>query len=86
MLFLTMEDATGLVEAVVFPDVYRKMRVDLDRREPLMVTGKVENHYGAMTLVADCVLTVPRGEGPEPPGEGDAGEDALGSCAAWRGG
>ncbi len=78
MLFLTIEDATGLVEVVVFPHAYRRVRVDLDGRGPLCVTGKVEDHYGALTLVADAVVAAGRME--------DRDSATRGSCAPWGGG
>jgi DNA-directed DNA polymerase III PolC len=88
MLFLTMEDETGLVEAVVFPDAYRRMTVDLDRNEPLHVTGKVEDHYGALTLVADRVrparYKVDPGADDSSPRRPDSASD--GPCLPWGGG
>jgi DNA-directed DNA polymerase III PolC len=88
MLFLTMEDETGLVEAVVFPDAYRRMTVDLDDSEPLRVTGKVEDHYGALTLVADRVRRVRdrRDLGAVGPTPREPESDEGGPCLPWGGG
>jgi DNA-directed DNA polymerase III PolC len=60
MLFLTIEDATGLVETVVFPGVYRAVVDTLEERGPLVVTGRVEDHYGALTLVAEDITPAAR--------------------------
>lgn len=93
MLFLTIEDATGLVEAVVFPDAYRRVTVDLDDHEPLLVTGKVEDHYGALTLVAGRVHPARRKKAPEErcgvevdDGGDVASYEAGGRCLPWGGG
>jgi len=55
MLFLTIEDGTGFAETVVFHRVYRARAEVFERGGPLSVTGKVEDHYGALTLVAESV-------------------------------
>jgi DNA-directed DNA polymerase III PolC len=57
MLFLTIEDATGLIETVVFPKVYSSAVDALEGHGPLCVSGKVEDHYGALTLVAEEIAS-----------------------------
>jgi DNA polymerase III subunit alpha len=42
MLFLTLEDTDGLIEVVVFPDVYERTRRRLSRRGPFVVWGRVQ--------------------------------------------
>ncbi len=42
MLFLTLEDLEGMLEAVVFPDVYRRVKEIVYSPQPLLVTGMVE--------------------------------------------
>ena len=42
MLFLTLEDLEGMLEAVVFPDVYRRVKEFIYSPQPLLVTGMVE--------------------------------------------
>ena len=64
MLFLTIEDGTGLAEAVLFPRVYRAGAEIIDGGGPLVVTGKVEDHYGALILVAESVTPAYRGDRP----------------------
>ena len=55
MLFLTMEDEWGLMEVSVFPDTYRRLRSRLDHYGPYVVSGTVEDQYGAITIAADDV-------------------------------
>jgi DNA polymerase-3 subunit alpha/error-prone DNA polymerase len=53
MEFLTFEDETGLVETTFFPAVYRKFCYMLDRTRPYILTGKVEEDFGAVTLTVE---------------------------------
>ncbi|MBI9084410.1 MAG: DNA polymerase III subunit alpha [Desulfobacterales bacterium] len=50
MQFLTFEDETGLVEATFFPEAYRRFCHVLDRTRPFLLTGMVEEDFGAVTL------------------------------------
>ncbi len=50
MQFLTFEDETGLVEATFFPEVYRRCAHRLDSDRPCLLTGRVEQEWGAVTL------------------------------------
>ena len=62
MQFLTFEDETGLVEATFFPEVYRRCAHRLDGDRPCLLTGRVEQEWGAVTLtVTDAAaMTVRR--------------------------
>jgi DNA polymerase III alpha subunit len=42
MLFLTMEDLTGTLDVIAFPDVYRAAKDLLNSSSPLLVTGTME--------------------------------------------
>jgi DNA polymerase-3 subunit alpha len=42
MMFLTLEDLTGMLDVVVFPDVYRRARSILGSSGPILVSGAVE--------------------------------------------
>jgi len=55
MRFLTLEDASGLAEVVVFPDVYERDGAQLAQFGVLCVTGLVENQLGATTLHAERI-------------------------------
>ena len=56
MEFLTFEDETGLVETTFFPQAYRKFCYILDRHRPYILTGKVDEDFGAVTLTVDHVV------------------------------
>ena len=50
MRFLSLEDESGMAEAVLFPDVYRRDGRRLNDFGPLCVTGIVLDQMGACTL------------------------------------
>jgi DNA polymerase III alpha subunit len=58
MEFLTFEDETGLVETTFFPRAYRRFCYMLDRSRPFILTGKVEEDFGALTMSVDKVDTI----------------------------
>ena len=62
MEFLTFEDETGLVEATFFPEPYRRFCSMLDRTRPFILTGKVEEDFGAITLTVSHVEAVAFGK------------------------
>ncbi len=55
MEFLTFEDETGLMEAVFFPDAYNRFCAVLDKTQPFVLIGKVEEDFGAYTLTVSHV-------------------------------
>ncbi len=55
MEFLTFEDETGTIEATFFPGVYRRYAHLLARQHPYLLTGLVEEDFGAVTLTVDTV-------------------------------
>ncbi len=55
MRFLTLEDTSGLAEVVLFPDVYERFGHRLVSRGPFLVSGRVENPFGASTLHAERI-------------------------------
>jgi error-prone DNA polymerase len=50
MEFATFDDGRGLIEAVLFPDVYRERGHVLFDQGPFIFRGKVEEEFGAVTL------------------------------------
>ena len=42
MMFLTLEDLAGMLDVVLFPDVYRQVRGFVHSNDPLLITGMVE--------------------------------------------
>ncbi|MEX1023683.1 MAG: DNA polymerase III subunit alpha [Planctomycetota bacterium] len=55
MRFLSLEDASGLVEVNLFPDVYERDGHRLTDRGPFLVSGRAEDQLGAVTLRAERV-------------------------------
>ena len=55
MEFLTFEDETGTVETTFFPQTYHRFCHMIDRQRPYLLTGKVEEDWGAITLTVDKV-------------------------------
>jgi DNA polymerase-3 subunit alpha/error-prone DNA polymerase len=60
MEFLTFEDETGIVETTFFPRTYHRFCHMIDRARPYLLTGKVEEDWGAVTLTVDRVATIQR--------------------------
>ncbi|HUU11185.1 MAG TPA: OB-fold nucleic acid binding domain-containing protein, partial [Phycisphaerae bacterium] len=56
MKFISLEDETGVVEAVLLPNAYQRLGGRITTRGPYRVTGTVEDHFGAVSLlVSDLV-------------------------------
>jgi DNA polymerase-3 subunit alpha/error-prone DNA polymerase len=55
MEFLTFEDETGIVETTFFPETYHRFCHMIDRQRPYLLTGKVEEDWGAITLTVNRV-------------------------------
>jgi DNA polymerase-3 subunit alpha/error-prone DNA polymerase len=60
MEFLTFEDETGLMETTFFPNAYRRFCAMLDRHRPYVLTGKVDEDFGAVTLTVEGVEAIRR--------------------------
>ena len=60
MEFLTFEDETGLVETTFFPQAYRRFCAILDRHRPYILSGKVDEDFGAVTLTVEKVEWIRR--------------------------
>ncbi|HUU92503.1 MAG TPA: OB-fold nucleic acid binding domain-containing protein, partial [Phycisphaerae bacterium] len=58
--FFSLEDETGVIEAVLLPDAYQRLGHRLTTRGPYRVTGTVEDRFGATSLlVTDLMLVQP---------------------------
>jgi len=62
MMFLTLDDEFGLFEVTVFPSVLPGAS-SLKHYGPYIVTGRVEDQYGAISLTAESILDVSRPTG-----------------------
>jgi len=67
MKFITFEDETGIVETTFFPRVYHQFCNVLDYGRPYLISGKVEENWGALTLTVDgAMLIIGPGQIPIP--------------------
>jgi len=64
MMFLTMDDPCGLFEVTVFPDLYRSVRKSVGRYGPYVVTGRVQQQYGAISITAERLELVGHADEP----------------------
>ncbi|MBI4564948.1 MAG: DNA polymerase III subunit alpha [Planctomycetes bacterium] len=55
MQFLTLEDEEGVFEVTVFPAAYRRCAEVVRGAGPYLVTGRVEDRYGAVAVNAERV-------------------------------
>ena len=55
MEFLTFEDETGMVETTFFPKAYSRFCAMLGKDRPFILSGKVEEDFGAHTLTVERV-------------------------------
>ncbi len=62
MAFLTLEDTTGLYDTTLFPDVFQQYGPLLTNECPLLLHGKVEEEFGAITLTITRLQIVGQGE------------------------
>ncbi len=60
MQFATFDDGDGLIEAVLFPEVYRKRGHILFDQGPFLIRGKVEEEFAAITLTVTHLERVDR--------------------------
>jgi len=60
MLFLTIEDLNGTLDAILFPDVYRVAKSIIDANQPFLITGVMEmdTERGDPFLRAEKLVTV----------------------------
>ena len=55
MEFLTFEDETGVMETTFFPEPYHRFCHIIDMGRPYLLTGQVEQDWGATTLTVDSI-------------------------------
>ena len=60
MEFLTFEDETGLMETTFFPRAYARYCDSLGLGGPFVLTGTVEEEFGAVTIRVDHVERLPQ--------------------------
>jgi DNA polymerase III alpha subunit len=55
MMFLTLDDGTGLAECTFFPEGYRRAAPVLAGDGPFVAVGRVASQYGALNVVTERV-------------------------------
>ncbi|MEJ2056503.1 MAG: hypothetical protein P8X39_01530 [Desulfofustis sp.] len=55
MEFLTFEDETAIIETTFFPEIYRRYAHILTSHRPYLLSGLVEEDFGALTLTVERV-------------------------------
>jgi DNA polymerase III subunit alpha len=58
MAILTLEDREGIVEAVVFPEVYRESQGALASGEPIFLIGRIERDEKSSKVVAEEIVAM----------------------------
>ena len=58
MCLLNLSDQTGMIDVVIWSDLYTSVYSTLASSEGLKVTGLVKENYGVFSLVADTIEKV----------------------------
>lgn len=58
MAFLKLEDMTGSIEAIVFPDVYKNYRPMVEEDKSLMIKGRLQSTDDEIKLIASSMIDV----------------------------
>lgn len=66
VVFLSLEDETGLIDATIFEDVYRKYAPVIFANAALLIRGRLERNHG-LAIVADRVQPLILSAPPAPP-------------------
>jgi error-prone DNA polymerase len=59
VLFLTLEDETGMAQAIVAPELFRDRRATIVGNPGLVVEGVVESRDGSISLRAERIWPLP---------------------------
>jgi DNA polymerase III alpha subunit len=78
MEFATFDDGHGLIETVIFPEVYKTRTHVLFDQGPFLLRGKVEEEFGVVSLTVLDVKRVDRLRGRGSPRR----RDKVGTVAA----
>jgi error-prone DNA polymerase len=61
-VFLTLEDETGMLQAIVRPDLFKKQRAVVVGSGALVVEGKLQKQDGSLSIRAERFWTIPEFE------------------------
>jgi error-prone DNA polymerase len=59
VVFLNLEDETGLINVICTPDVWKRFRKVARTSPALMIRGLLERHQGVINLLAQRIETLP---------------------------
>jgi len=65
--FITLEDETGLANAIVRPKLFEEARLVINLEPALVITGRVQNEQGVIHVMAEKIEAMP---GPGLPAQG----------------
>jgi DNA polymerase-3 subunit alpha len=65
MSFITLEDLKGVIEVIVFPEVYKSCSEVLKTDQPLLITGKVSKEEESETPKILASTIIPLSEAPQ---------------------
>jgi error-prone DNA polymerase len=57
--FLTLEDETGLANAIVRPALFEKERLTINLEAALVITGRLQNEQGVIHIMAEAFAPLP---------------------------
>ncbi len=66
MEFVSFEDLSGLYDATIFPDMYRKTCHLLGTNRAYIIEGRVEAHFAAVTLTVTAIRRASYRQGTQP--------------------
>jgi error-prone DNA polymerase len=57
--FITLEDETGLANAIVRPKLFEEARLVINLEPALVITGRVQNEQGVIHFMAEQIVAMP---------------------------
>ncbi len=63
-VFISLEDETGVANAVVRPDLFERRRLVITQEAALTITGKLQSHQGVIHIKAEQINALARAELP----------------------
>jgi error-prone DNA polymerase len=57
--FITLEDETGLANAIVRPKLFEENRLTINLEPSLIIAGRVQNEQGVIHVLAEHIAALP---------------------------
>ncbi|MEO7600408.1 MAG: error-prone DNA polymerase [Opitutus sp.] len=64
-VFVSLEDETGIINAVVTPDLFERLRMVINEEPALYITGRLQNQDGVIHVKAETIKALNLAELPE---------------------